>query len=386
MRPYLNASTPLPEPPAPADAIDWRESGPLELLDFAVDAAVGARGVDALVRLVTAGTGELVLPRHALRLARTLTLTPTLTPTLTLTLTPRHALPLLPTLPLGSLANLSVRLDALNLSGLDRLSSMQLLQPVAGAHGQAAAPSSLASRLALERASLSLGLNLTVTPIQAALQAPPLTESFQVTLDVREASAAVLLLLAVNGSALRRLSAADLRPPACLLAPILEAGVRGLGVGLGGAQLRLRALQGALEADIDGVLNNASRLLLQAFAPLIPRAASGLVGGPLRDLSDELLRAALARLRPPPGRCAPRPPPPPPPPPPGSFAWNGSTLLALLDAAQARAGPAGLNGLVRVLTGGAGAAAVPAGALPALRRNVSGLGELVISVGDIGEI
>ena len=153
---------------------------------------------------------------------------PTLTPTLTLTPTPRHALPLLPTLPLGSLANLSVRLDALNLSGLDRLSSMQLLQPVAGAHGQAAAPSSLASRLALERASLSLGLNLTVTPTQAALHAPPLTESFQVTLDVREASAAVLLLLAVNGSALRRLSAADLRPPACLLAPILEAGVRGL--------------------------------------------------------------------------------------------------------------------------------------------------------------
>ena len=107
------------------------------------------------------------------------------------------------------------------------------------------------------------------------------------------------------------------------------------------------------------------------------------MGGPLRDLADELLRGALARLRPPSGRCAPRPPPPPPPPPPGSFAWNGSTLLALLDAAQARAGPAGLNGLVRVLTGGAGAAAVPAGALPALRRNLSGLGELVISVGEL---
>ena len=141
VRPYLNASTPLPEPPAPADAIDWRESGPLELLDFAVDAAVGARGVDALVRLLTGGTGDLVLPGHAL--------------------------PPLPTLPLGSIANLSVRLGALNLSGLDRLSAMQLLQPVAGAHGQAAAPSSLASRLALERTSLSLGLNLTVTPTQA---------------------------------------------------------------------------------------------------------------------------------------------------------------------------------------------------------------------------
>jgi len=43
---------------------------------------------------------------------------------------------------------------------------------------------------------------------------------------VREASAAALLLLVVNGSALRRLSAADLRPAACLFAPLLEAGVR----------------------------------------------------------------------------------------------------------------------------------------------------------------
>ena len=73
MRPYLNASTPLPEPPAPADAIDWRESGPLELLDFVVDP-----GPNTL-------TLTLSLTR-TLTLTGTLALTLTLTPTLTLTL------------------------------------------------------------------------------------------------------------------------------------------------------------------------------------------------------------------------------------------------------------------------------------------------------------
>jgi hypothetical protein len=80
---------------------------------------------------------------------------------------------------------------------------------------------------------------------------------------------------------------------------------------------------------------------------------------------------------------APEPHLPPPPPPPGVFAWNSSALLSLLDAALQKAGPVGLDGLVRLLTGGSGEVVVPAGTLPALRHNVSGLGQLDISVGEL---
>ena len=373
VRPYLNATAPLPEPAAPAEAVDWRASGPLELLDFLVDSVVGASGVDGLVRLLTGGTGDLVLPRHAL--------------------------PLLPTLPLGGLANLSVILGGVNISGLDSLSSLQLLKPVPGTHGthgtrstvatdDSAAPSSLASRLVLGGASVAVDLNLTVTPTLATLHAPPLTESFRVVLDVHQATAAVLLLLSVNGTALSRLSPADLRQPACLLGPLLEAGVRGLGVGLGSSQLSVLAQQGELEVDIDEVLNNATSLILRTFASVIPRAANGLVGGPLRNLTNRLLHGLVDHLRPPPGLCAALPvPPPPAPPSPAAIDWNASPALELLDFVIDQAvgadGPLGLDGLIRMLTGGSGEAVVPAGTLPALRHNISGLGQLEIAVGEL---
>ena len=52
--------------PAPADALDWRSSGTLELFDFLVDSVMGASGFDRLLHLLTGGTGEIVVPLSAL--------------------------------------------------------------------------------------------------------------------------------------------------------------------------------------------------------------------------------------------------------------------------------------------------------------------------------
>ena len=84
----------------------------------------------------------------------------------------------------------------LNISGLDSLTQLQLLQPA-----PSAAPTrSLHSRLALRQARASLALRLTVTPAAGAVHAPPLSEDFELPLGVRELSAAALLLVSLSDS------------------------------------------------------------------------------------------------------------------------------------------------------------------------------------------
>merc|ERR1719171_550106 len=41
VEPYLQPTTPLPEPPQPEGAMDWRSSPALDLLDFVLDTLVG---------------------------------------------------------------------------------------------------------------------------------------------------------------------------------------------------------------------------------------------------------------------------------------------------------------------------------------------------------
>ena len=132
----------------------------------------------------------------------------------------------------------------------------------------------------------------------------------------------------------------------------------------------------ALVVEGDASSGGARRVALAAPARL---SLPSLLGQLLSSKVSSWARSKLGTFACP----APEPPPPPPPPPPGGFAWNSSALLSLLDAAVEKAGPIGLNGLVRVLTGGSGEVVVPAGTLPALRHNVSGLGQLAISVGEL---
>jgi hypothetical protein len=108
--PYLQPTTPLPEPPQPEGAMDWRASPTLELLDFVLDTLVGTDGplgLDGFVRMLTNETGVVNVPRswlpHALRLS----------------------IPLL-----GTDTNLTVDVLSANASGLDSFTQLRLLEPL----------------------------------------------------------------------------------------------------------------------------------------------------------------------------------------------------------------------------------------------------------------
>ena len=138
----------------------------------------------------------------------------------------------------------------------------------------------------------------------------------------------------------------------------------------------MHATVAALAVEVGASSGGARRVALAAPAHLsLPALLSELLSSKVSSWA----RAKLGTFACP----APEPPPPPPPPPPGSFAWSSSGLLSLLDAAVEKVGPMGLNALVDLLTGGSGEAVVPAGTLPALRHNISGLGQLEIAVGEL---
>ena len=193
VKPYLQPTTPLPEPPQPEGAMDWRTSPMLELLDFVLDTLVGTDGplgVDGFVRMLTNETGVVNVPRswlpHELRLS----------------------IPLL-----GKNTNLTVDVVSANVSGLDSFKQLRLLEPLPNGTAH-----SLDSSAALDRAKLSLQMRLTVVPGGQLVHAPPLTEEFRLVVDAQGLRVGVLLLLSLNATGLAELTLSDLNT-SCALRP-----------------------------------------------------------------------------------------------------------------------------------------------------------------------
>jgi hypothetical protein len=86
---------------------------------------------------------------------------------------------------------------------------------------------------------------------------------------------------------------------------------------------------------------------------VIPIAANGIMGGPLRDLANNLTRAYIdeRRRQPPAHRCHAPPPPPFSGLPKGALDWRRSLTLELLDLVATSVGPSGLDELVSTATG-----------------------------------
>ena len=191
--PYMLPTSPLPEPPQPTGALDWRNSSTLELLDFVLDTLVGTDGplgVDGFVRMLTNATGVVNVPRSWL---------------------PHELSFLLPVL--GKDTNLTVDVVSANVSGLDSFKQLRLLEPPADGTAH-----SLDSSAALDRARLSLQMRLTVVPGGQLVNAPPLTEEFRLVVDAQGLRVGALLLLSLNATGLAELTLSDL-DTSCALRP-----------------------------------------------------------------------------------------------------------------------------------------------------------------------
>ena len=367
--PYLKPTKTLAENVTSAVALDWRASPELELLNYAVDGVVGADGplgLDGLVDLATHGSGQI---NH--------TLGKTITFPVDVFDKPNNRT--------YDLANVSITFIGVNVSGLDSLTGLRLLEPLPGA----ADAHSLLAGLALDEAAVDVGVSIKVTPLAQLLDAPPLVENFTFALDAKKLAPSALLLLALNGTALRDLTPYDLSMPLCLLTPLLDAGVRSLGLNISGAlALSLTSAGGDIEQDIDKAINDLLKLVTQTFAPVIPAVSDGLLGGPLRDMANNVVHGLVDDLKPYPGFASTCHVPPAAPPPSAADAidWKASTSLDLLDfvvdGIVGADGPLGVDRLVRLLTDNTSALTFNlSGKVPPLVLPVPGVGNVSVALG-----
>lgn len=371
----------LPEPPPPAAPntttrlVDWHaDDNPMRVISYAVDATIGPDGpvgLNGMMRLLTNGTGRLVLSNTSAA----------------------GQLPTLPTLTLAagnfSLANLTLSVRRVELRDLDHVDTLAL-DPASG-H---AARHSLQAQIgwASLRARVTLGVEAIPLPGGLVSGAGALDESVDVEVVIKGAAARITALLALNATYLEHDLLAHplsiLHDPRCVALHALMAGMPAGGhadpgeaqesgmeaaaatvaaakaaahkaggtarrhprlnstVGVRGVELNVSSLAVSLadlsgrqlEGQLDGALNAALALLLEGFPDAVMELTAAFAGEPLRDLLDtavlNLLEDALAG--PPCSPMAPPPAPPPPPPPPAPakrdvIDWRTNSVRGVAD-------------------------------------------------------
>lgn len=332
-RPYLAPPKVWPEPPLPADAINWRANEGLHAANFVLDEAIGPDGplgINGAIRLLTEGSGSIG--------------------------TNQSRWPSWLPLPTVNLPGFNMSVNEAFARGLDSVGKVALLRP--SAHSD----HSLDNWLELGTLDIGLNLSATVVPYGPMVHSAPYTQAFTLHVGLRELGVKSTLTAGVDSS-LSLLMA--LNDTTCLARAVLGVGLRMLGL-----RLTIHSVQvggsfapSSLESMLAAFADHATRLLTNAFEPVVPKLADGIAGGPLRSL----LNATLVRLIDhvvPPGQlpCAAPPPSPPPPPPPpylpGMMDWRTNTPLRMLDLVLddviGADGPLGLNEIARRLTHGTG--------------------------------
>ena len=332
LRPLLEVPTaPLAEGQVAHEAIVWRNSSTIELLDVLLNEVVGTDGpfgLNGLAKRLTGGSGVADLSGPL-------------------------ALPRVLALNVSSLGALQIALLDARVAGLDQLEQFELLTP-----GDAAAGGAHSLGFALGTASLGVQalanftfvLDGSVLNGSAPITAPPLTEALHLEAGLVQASALATIFAAINAS----LDVAGaLAEPGCIAAAVLNASVRALQLNASLSALTTTlTLPGTLEKNLSSTLNHLFGLFEAVANPILPQLLAGFSAGPLRGGLNDELSAWLDQRN---DTCPPAPSPPPPPPPPPSFAeaidWTTVGALVRLDELVEEHGAQAINVLITALLG-----------------------------------
>eukprot|EP00327_Prymnesium_parvum_P050742 CAMPEP_0205897266 /NCGR_PEP_ID=MMETSP1083-20121108/25399_1 /ASSEMBLY_ACC=CAM_ASM_000430 /TAXON_ID=97485 /ORGANISM="Prymnesium parvum, Strain Texoma1" /LENGTH=438 /DNA_ID=CAMNT_0053262401 /DNA_START=106 /DNA_END=1419 /DNA_ORIENTATION=- len=251
--------SPLLEPPpfspepanVPTDAIDWRSSRTVQMVDFFLDDAIGAHGplgVSGLIKEITGGSIALNGSDHSLAF--------------------RFAL--------ANLANASVFVESVIVSGMD---SIFADADEADAH-------SLGFGVSVDSISLSANVSLAILPANTVVVDAPLHIEFSLSLTLNQLMGNATLFAPVNSS----ISLVDMAMhKECLHAALLGGGSAQYAADGKPRQGRC----GGVVGNLDEFLNAVFLLINQAFDRPVRAAIDGVVGGPLRNMTDGMLESML---------------------------------------------------------------------------------------------
>ena len=145
---------------------------------------------------------------------------------------------------------------------------------------------SLAFGAALSAITLGANVTLGLIPLGTIVVDGPLEIDFEIMVTLRQLVANATLFAPLNSS----VSLADaLSQPGCLHAALLGGQIRNLGLALSPEQFVVQGSAPGLAGDLDEFLNALFLFLNAGFATPTRELINGVVGGPLRNLTDRLL-------------------------------------------------------------------------------------------------
>lgn len=276
--------------------------------------------IDSLVNRITEGTGSIVVPLNV-------------------------------TLPFSfGIANSTLSVLSLTVSGLDTIEQLSLLEPVSTSNV------SLASSFAMK----SLGVSLSLL-YKADMQGyGTYTERLDVKGVVNNVLIRTQMVAAVNKRVVDELYLDQLMSPSglsCLLTAIDALNVTSLVVDMNLTQLIINEIQGSsgsLENNIVSLVNNSIALGLNGFSKVVTGAIAGLAQGPVRSTINKALAKMLASIpsMPCPAHDSGRKE--------EIVAWPQSPILAQVDSLlNDQIGSDGLNKVLHCITNGTGRISIP---------------------------
>ncbi|GMH69373.1 hypothetical protein TL16_g05142, partial [Triparma laevis f. inornata] len=199
------------------------------------------------------------------------------------------------TLPIDGLADLTIGLTHLNISGLDTLTNVTLFKPT-NAH-------SLTTGVGMEAFNFSVGIEIDVEPVSGGkLKGNGLKESFDVGLNLRHIDILARLLLAVEKDSLRNLTIFQILNPeerkvdwTCAFSTMYMANLTSLSAVMELRDLYLKPTgeasldSSSLENELDTLIDNLLSLFVGDYNQLVTDTIYGVLQGPLRTTLNKII-------------------------------------------------------------------------------------------------
>lgn len=243
----------------------------------------------------------------------------------------------------GPLGTVTLILHTISMNGLNAFTNVNLLQPSLNSDF------AIKSEFELSHLNCTLDVTVKVELDQKSVSGLDLTENFAIELDMKQIKFMSEFLLAVDKVSIESLYLDQLRNDGfdCILTATDYLNFTNIDADVKFRKFAVsQADASGLEADIDNIINNALRLVLEGFPELTSSVFSGIVNGPVRDSLNSFFHSLKSSAM-----CGPHNEIVDP----EYIVWSENHLInSLNEFINIQVGPSGVNNYVNKLTDNTG--------------------------------
>lgn len=259
LKDYVVPVQPDPAPPVPSDTFDLTNNSLIKLLDHVLDEQVGPSGINAIIDVLTNGTG--VISRHNLQ----------------------HLL--VPPISLPSLGTIHFGISDFVVVGLDSWSDFDLFVPEDNV--------TLGTSTAMDLLAVNITFFINVTEA-GDIHGSGLSEKAQLSMVLVNNTLKMRTQLALSNNVYHSLHGSQFLNLGCLCSVIEDVNFTEFLLKTSVQQLSLLADDGVFEKDLDNAINNLLHLFISSFGPAIPAFLNGYISGPLRQYINAELASVIS--------------------------------------------------------------------------------------------